>query len=49
MLVPPFTMTVPSARTVAFNWRRADAMDPVYVHVGEAAVRSIVSAVAVGV
>src|SRR6476660_9697980 len=47
-LVPPVTSTLPSARSVALVWRRANAMPGTVRQAGEAWLRSITSADAVG-
>src|SRR5688572_21756431 len=47
-LVPPVTSTLPFGRIVAFWCRRAIAMDATDRHDGEAALRSMTSAVLVG-
>src|SRR2546421_11587998 len=44
-LVPPVTSTSPVGKIVAFICRRADAIEPVYLHVGFASLRSMTSAV----
>src|SRR6266404_4000645 len=48
-LVPPVMSTWPSGRMVELRCRRATDIEPALVHVGGAALRSILSAVAVGV
>src|SRR6266850_8433701 len=46
--VPPVTSTAPVGSSVAFICRRACAIEPVYVHVGLALFKSMISAVLVG-
>src|SRR5438093_12910002 len=47
-LVPPVMSTSPSGRMVELRCRWGTDIEPALVHVGEAAFRSIISAVAVG-
>ncbi len=47
-LLPPVTSTVPSGSSVPLCWRRAFAIEPVFVHVGEDEFRLMISAVLVG-
>src|SRR5690348_16501070 len=46
--VPPVTSTSPVGSRVAFIWRRANHIEPVYVQVGFATFKSMISAVLVG-
>src|SRR4051794_605934 len=48
-LEPPVTSTLPSGNNVAFTFRRAYAIGLVYCQAGEGALRSMISAVLVGV
>src|SRR5262245_52935829 len=48
LLVPPTTSTVPSGRATAFACRRANRIDSVNCHVGDVALRLMISAVLVG-